>query len=136
MLTFAILGPFPSFSKSKHPHKAAEPISVIHIQKPQSLYFLMVKELNYFRIAKYVKIAFLAERVVFPFFCCPGKLFTKMVITPTFSTSTGFMMAHFEAKIQEKAIENPKTSAVKGQMLVILRQCEVMGKGVTQKVQF
>ena len=46
------------------------------------------------------------------------------------------MMAHFEAKIQEKAIENPKTSAVKGQMLVILRQCEVMGKGVTQKVQF
>merc|ERR1712218_567601 len=32
-------------------------------------------------------------------------------------------MAHFEAKIQEKAIENPKTSAVKGQMLVILRQC-------------
>ena len=92
----------------------------------------MVKELNYFGIAKYVKIAFLAERVVFPFFCCPGKLFTKMVITPTFSTSTGY----FEAKIQEKAIENPKTSAVKGQMLVILRQCEVMGKGVTQKVQF
>ena len=96
----------------------------------------MVKELNYFGIAKYVKIAFLAEGVVFPFFCCPGKFFTKMVITPTFSTSTGFMMAHFEAKIQEKAIENPKTSAVKGQMLVILRQCEVMGKGVTQKVQF
>ena len=45
-------------------------------------------------------------------------------------------MAHFEAKIHEKTIESPKTSAVKGQMLVILRQCEVMGKGVTQKMQF
>ena len=120
MLTFAILGPFPSFSKSKHPHKAAEPISVIHIQKPQSLYFLMVKELNYFRIAKYVKIAFLAERGVFPLFCCPGKLFTKMVITPTYSTSTGFMMAHFEAKKHGKTIESPKSSVVEGQMSAIL----------------
>ena len=83
-----------------------------------------------------MKIAFLAERGHFPLFCCPGKLFTEMVITPTFSTSTGFMMAHFEAKIQEKTIGSPKTSAVKGQILVILRQCEVMGKGVTQKVQF
>ena len=61
-----------------------------------------------------MKIAFLAERGDFPLFCCPGKLFTEMVITPTFSTSTGFMMAHFEAKIQEKTIESLKTSAVKG----------------------
>ena len=76
----------------------------------------MVKELNYFRIAKYVKIAFLAERGVFPFFCCPGKLFTKMVITPTYSTSTGFMMAHFEAKKHGKTIESPKSNVVKGQM--------------------
>ena len=96
----------------------------------------MVKELNYFGIAKYVKIAFFAKRGDFPYFCCPGKLFTKMVITLTFSTSIGFMMAHFEAKIHEKTIECPKTSAVKGQMLVVIRQCEVMGKGVTQKVQF
>ena len=96
----------------------------------------MVKELKYFGIAKYVKIAFLAERGDFPFFCCPGKLFTKMVITPTFLTSTGFLMAHFEAKIHKKTIESPQTSAVKGQMFVILRQSEVMGKGVTQKMQF
>ena len=114
MLTFAILGPFPSFFKSKQPHRAAELISVIHIRKPQSLYFFMVKEQHYFGIAKYEKIAFLAERVVFPYFCCPEKLFTKMVITPTFSTSTGFMMAHFEAKIHKKTIESLKTSAVKG----------------------
>ena len=79
------------------------------------------------QMAKYAKIAFVTQRGVFPIFCCPGIFFT---------ISTGFMMAHFEAKIQEKAIENPKTSAVKGQMLVILRQCELMGKGVTQKVQF
>ena len=58
----------------------------------------MVKELNYFRIAKYVKIAFIAEKGVFPYFCYPRKLFTRMFITPTFSTSIGFMMAHFEAK--------------------------------------
>ena len=45
-------------------------------------------------------------------------------------------MAHFEAKIHKKTIEIPQTSAVKGQMFVILRQSEVMGKGVTQKVQF
>ena len=45
-------------------------------------------------------------------------------------------MAHFKAKIHEKTVESPKSSAVKGQMLVILRQSEVMGKGVTQKVQF
>ena len=74
----------------------------------------MVKKLNNFGIANYVKIAFLAERGVFPFFFCPVKLFTKTVITLTFSTSTGFMMAHFEAKIHEKTIESLKTSAVKG----------------------
>ena len=80
----------------------------------------MVKELKYFGIAKYVKIAFLAERGDFPLFCCPGKLLTEMVIPRSFSSSTGFMMAHFEAKIQEKTMGSPKTSAVKGQMLVIL----------------
>ena len=88
------------------------------------------------KMAKYAKIAFITQRGVFPIFCCPEIFFTEKVITHSFSISTGFMMAHFEAKIQEKTIENPKTSAVKGQMLVILRQCEVMGKGVTQKVQF
>ena len=66
-----------------------------------------------------MKIAFIAERRVFPFFCCPGKLFTKMFITPTFSSSTGFMMAHF-AKKHEKTIESLKSNVVKGQMSVIL----------------
>ena len=74
----------------------------------------MVKELKINGMTKYAKIAFIAEKGVFPIFCCPRKLFTKMFITPTFSTSTGFMMAHFEAKIQEKTIESLKTSAVKG----------------------
>ena len=55
-----------------------------------------------------------------PIFCCPGKLFTKMFITPTFSTSTGFKMAHFEAKKHEKTIESMKSNVVKGQMSVIL----------------
>ena len=53
-----------------------------------------------------------------------------MVITPTYSTSTGFMMAHFEAKKREKTIDSAETSAVKDQILVILRQ------SVTQKLQF
>ena len=104
--------------------------------EPQSLFFLMVKELNYFGIAKYVKIAFIAEKGVFPIFCCPGKLFTKMVITSTFSTSTGFMMAHFEAKIHEKTIESSKSYVVKDQISAMLCQTEVMGKGVTQKLLF
>ena len=65
-------------------------------------------------MTNYAKIAFIAEKGVFYFFCCPRKIFIKMFITPTFSTSTGFMMAHFEAKIQEKTIESLKTSAVKG----------------------
>ena len=54
--------------------------------------------------AKYVKMAFIVEEGVFPICCCPGKLFTKIVITHLFSTSTGFMMAHFEAKIQGKPL--------------------------------
>ena len=69
---------------------------------------------------KYVKIAFIAEKGVFPIFCCPRKLFPKMFTTPTFSTSIGFMMAHVEAKKHEKTKESPKISVVKGQMLEIL----------------
>ena len=57
----------------------------------------MVEYLENFGISKYAKIAFIAEKGVFYFFCCPRKFFIKMFITPTFSTSTGFMMAHFEA---------------------------------------
>ena len=67
-----------------------------------------------------MKIVFLAERGHFPLFCCPGKLFTEMVITPTFSTSTGFMMAHFEAKKHEKTIESLKSNVIKCQMSAIL----------------
>ena len=69
---------------------------------------------------KFAKIAFLAEKGVFPIFCCPRKLFTKMFITPTFSTSIGFMMANFEAKKHRKTIESLKSNAVKGQMSAIL----------------
>ena len=83
-----------------------------------------------------MKIAFIAEKVVFPIFCCPGKLFIKIVITHTFSTSTGFMMAHFEAKIHEKTIESSKSYVVKDQISAMLCQTEVMGKGVTQKLLF
>ena len=78
----------------------------------------MVKELK--KMAKYAKIAFITQRGVFPIFCCPGIFFTKKVITRSFSISTGFMMAHFEAKKHEKTIESPKRSVVKGQMYVIL----------------
>ena len=67
-----------------------------------------------------MKIAFIAEKGVFPIFCCPRKLFPKMFTTPTFSTSIGFMMAHFEAKKYEKTIESSKSSVVKGQMSAIL----------------
>ena len=63
---------------------------------------------------QYVKIAFIVDRRVFPIFCVPGKLFTKMFITPTISTSTGFMIAHFEAKKREKTIESLKSNVVKG----------------------
>ena len=69
---------------------------------------------------KYVKIAFPTERGVFRTFCCPGKYFTEMVITPTFLTPTCFMMAHFEAKIHEKTVESPKSNVVKGQMSTML----------------
>ena len=80
----------------------------------------MVEEVENFGISKYAKIAFIAEKGVFPIFCCPMKLFTKMFITPTFPTSIGFMMAHFEAKKHEKTIESLKRNVVKGQMSVIL----------------
>ena len=69
----------------------------------------MVKK-YYFGKAKYVKIAFIAKRRFFKIFVVQG----NFLQTPSFSTSTGFMMAHFEAKIQEKTIESLKTSAVKG----------------------
>ena len=64
---------------------------------------------------KYVKIAFIAEKGVFPIFFCPRKLFSKNV-----HNSYIFMMAHFEAKKHEKTIESPKSSVVKGQMSAIL----------------
>ena len=78
----------------------------------------MARKFNYSGKAKYVKIAFIAERGVFPICCCPEKLFTKIVITRSFSTSTGFMMAHFEAKIQEKTLLSHKSHVVKGQMFL------------------
>ena len=65
----------------------------------------MVKELIRFGITKYVNIAFEPGRGVFPKKNCPGILFTKLLINPSFSTSTGFMMAHFEAKIHKKTIK-------------------------------
>ena len=80
----------------------------------------MVEYLENFGISKYAKIAFITEKGVFYFFCCPRKIFIKMFITPTFSTSTGFMVAHFEAKKHEKTIESPISSVVKGQMSAIL----------------
>ena len=76
----------------------------------------MVKELEINGMTKYAKIPFIAEKGVFPYFFCPGKLFTKIFITPTLSTSTGFMMAHFEANKHEKTIESLKSNVVKGQM--------------------
>ena len=80
----------------------------------------MVKELKINGMTNYAKIAIIAEKGVFPIFCCPRKLFTKMFITPTFSMSIGFMMAHFEAKKHGKTIESPKRNVVKGQMSAIL----------------
>ena len=80
----------------------------------------MVKEHSHFQKEQSLKIACIAERRVFPLFCCPGKLFIKMFKTPTFSISIGFMMAHFEAKKHEKTIESLKSNVAKGQMSVIL----------------
>ena len=80
----------------------------------------MVKEQSHFGMKQYVKIAIIAEGRVFSIFCCPGKLFTKMFRTQTFSTSTGFLMAHYEAKSHEKTIKTFKSNVVKGQMSVIL----------------
>ena len=57
---------------------------------------MMIKE---FKKKLYAKIAFIAGKGVFLIFCCPRKLFTKIFITPTFSTTTDFMIAHFEAKM-------------------------------------
>ena len=71
-------------------------------------------------MTKYVKIAFIAEKGVFPSFCCPRKLFTKMFTTPTLSTSTGLMVAQFEAMKHGKTIEIHKSNVVKGQMSAIL----------------
>ena len=79
-----------------------------------------MKTLNFFGKTKFVKFAFITEKGVFPIFCCPGKLFTKNVITPTCSTSTSFMMSNFEAKIQEKTTESPKSNVVKGHMSAML----------------
>ena len=52
-----------------------------------------------------------------------------MVITLTFSTSTGFMMAHFEAKKHGKTKESHKSNVVKGQMSEI-------GENVSHKIAF
>ena len=93
----------------------------------------MVKKIIHFGMAKYVKIAFLTGTGVFPIFCCPGKLFTKLLINPSFSTSTGFMMAYFEAKIHEKTLESHNIYVFKCHMSAMLCHSEVMGKGVTQK---
>ena len=79
-----------------------------------------MKDIKYFGMIKYVKIAFITERGVFPIICCPGKLFTKKVITCSFLTSTCFMIANFEAKIHEKTIGSLKSNVVKGQMSVRL----------------
>ena len=78
----------------------------------------MVKEQSHFGMEKSVKIAYIAERRVFPIFCCSGKLFTNMFIT--FSTSKDFTMAYFEAQKHEKSIKSLQSNAVKGQMSVIL----------------
>ena len=80
----------------------------------------MVKELIHFGITKYVKIAFITGREVFPIFCCPGILFTKLLINPSFSTSTGFMMAYFEAKIHQKTLESHNIDVFKCQMSAML----------------
>ena len=73
---------------------------------------VLVYDKRIFKIGmtKYAKIAFIAEKGV-QFF-----VVTKMFITPTFSTSTGFMMAHFEAKKHGKTIESHKSNVAKGQM--------------------
>ena len=80
----------------------------------------MIKTQNYFGMTEFVKITFITMGGVFKLFFCPDKLFTKNVITPTFSTSTGFMMVHFEAKIHAKTIESLKSNVVQGQMSTML----------------
>ena len=79
----------------------------------------MVKELEINGMTKYAKISFIAEKGNFQFFFCPRKLFTRMFIPPTFSTSIGFMMAHFEAKKHEKTIESRKRSAASSEVFAV-----------------
>ena len=83
---------------------------------PSSMWMLSFGE----GMEKSMKNAYIAERRVFPIFCCPGKLFIKMFKTPKFSISIGFMMAHFEDQKHGKTIESPKSNVVKGQMSAIL----------------
>ena len=55
---------FPTFIfplQTKQQHKANTHVRVIHIRKHLSIFFLMVKELNYFGMTKCVKIAFITE---------------------------------------------------------------------------
>ena len=73
----------------------------------------MTKTQNYFGMTVFVIIAFITERGVFQFFVVQVN-FLRKVITPTFSTSTGFMMAHFEAKTHAKTLESLKSNVVKG----------------------
>ena len=63
---------------------------------------------------KYVKIAFLIERGVFPIICCPGKLFTKKGHNSFIFNLN--RLHDFEAKIHEKAMGCLKSSVVKGQI--------------------
>ena len=71
-------------------------------------------------MTKYAKIAYIAQKGVLPIFSCPRIFFTNMFIIPTFSTTTGFTMAHFEDRKHGKIIESPKGNVVKGQMSAIL----------------
>ena len=91
-----------------------------YLKTSESLESLLFNGKRTKKMAKYAKIAFITQRGVFPIFCCPGIFFTKKVITRSFSISTGFMMAHFEAKKHGKTIESPKSSVVEGQMSAIL----------------
>ena len=97
-----------------------KPLTVLHTQKPQVLDFSMVNKNNNFGLINY---AFFCD------FWCPGKLFYK-------TAHKSFMMAHFETKIHEKAIESHKINVVKGQMSAMHWECEVIGQGVTQKSYF
>ena len=90
-----------------------------YLKTSESLLFYD-KRTFFFGIQKYVKFALITEKGVFLFFCCPVTLFTKLLINPTFPTSTGFMVAHFKANNHEKTIQSLKSKLVKGQMSVML----------------